>query len=197
MSHPLRAPCLALVACAALAGCAASTTTTMTPPQTATMGAAPSATAMAMSQPLSSADSSFATQAAANGMYEVEVSRLASTRAAMPQVRSYAQMMVDQHTASNNELAAILRARRLPMPGALPADKQARVSRMAALSGAAFDREYVRMAGVEDHLANIALFEQAERSVGDADLRAFMVKTMPVLRTHLQQAQVLAGQMAG
>ena len=53
------------------------------------------------------------------------------------------------------------------------------------------------MTGVQDHQAAIGIFEQASRNLADADLRAFAVKTLPVLQQHLRSAQDIAGRMAG
>jgi len=172
---------------AAPAGVAATTTTTTT----TTMAAAPAASR------LSAADVQFVAVAAGSGMYEVEASRVALSRATDPQVRAYAQMLVDHHTTSNNELMTIVGTKGQRIAPALPASLQQKVTMLSGLSGPAFDREYVRMTGVQDHRAAIAAFEQAQGSVADRDLQAFIVKTLPVLRSHLQQAQDIAGRMAG
>ena len=67
----------------------------------------------------------------------------------------------------------------------------------ASPAGAAFDEEFIRIAGVQDHQHAIAQFDQASRTLADADLQAWTVKTLPVLRTHLQAAQDIAGKLAG
>ncbi len=61
---------------------------------------------------------------------------------------------------------------------------------------AEFDRGYVRVVGVEDHMANIALFEKARREARDRDLRAWIEKTLPLLRADLGAAKSLSGSLA-
>jgi putative membrane protein len=176
---------LAIAAAAALAGCASQHHTAM--------GANPAPSAAR----LAAADLAFANTAAGNDMYEIEVSRVAMTRASNPQVRGYAQMLVDHHTTSSKELTAVLRAKGVAPPAALPPDKQAKIAQLSRLQGAEFDREYIRVSGVQDHQTAIALFDQASRTLADPDLRGFAVKTLPVLRQHLQSAQNIAGTLAG
>lgn len=191
---------LGLVAAAVLAGCAGhrqtmgagpatvATTTTTTSTSTS-MPAAPAAR-------LSAADLQFVAVAAGSGMYEVEVARVALGRASSPQVKSFAQMLLDHHTANNNELMAVVNAKGHRVAPGLPPVLQQKVATLSGLSGPAFDREFTQ-AGVRDHKAAIAAFEQGRTSVADADLRAYIEKTLPVLRSHLQHAQDLAGKMAG
>jgi putative membrane protein len=138
-------------------------------------------------------DPQFVTAAAGNGRYEVQASRLAMVRAASPQVRNYAQMLVDHHTLANNELMELVRARGMRLPGSLPRDKHAKLDRLASASasGGEFDRMYIRLVGIEDHEADIALFERASRELRDPELRAWAGKTLPTLRSHLDAARSL------
>ena len=147
--------------------------------------------------PVAAPDLVFASSAAGSGLYEVEVSRLAADRALNAQVRNYAQMLVQHHAIANSELMALARAKGMALPAGIPAPLQEKVAQLARLNGGAFDREYIRVAGVQDHQANIGLFEQGSRSVADRDLKAWIDKTLPVLRQHLQGAQNLAGTLAG
>src|SRR4051812_45129774 len=50
------------------------------------------------------ADRDFFTKAAKAGMEEVEISRVAAERTTNPDVRKLAQMIVEDHTAANEEL---------------------------------------------------------------------------------------------
>jgi putative membrane protein len=190
---------LGLLAAVALAGCAS---------HRATMGAGPAVIATtttttatvpapAPATRLSAADLQFVAVAAGSGMYEVDVSRVAISRASDPQVKAYAQMLLDHHTANNGELIALVNAKGHRVAPGLPPSLQQKVTTLSGLSGPAFDREFVRTSGVQDHRATIAAFEQGRTMVADRDLRAYIDKTLPVLRSHLQNAQDLAGRMAG
>ena len=67
---------------------------------------------------------------------------------------------------------------------------QALKKKLSALSGAAFDREYMSQM-VKDHTAAVALFQGQATSGADADLKNWAAKTLPTLQHHLQMAQSL------
>ncbi|MDB5944692.1 MAG: hypothetical protein JWQ13_4258 [Ramlibacter sp.] len=183
MRLPSLAAAVSLVAALA-AGCGSMNTTSG--PSAATSG----------SGALNTPDAAFAVTAAGSGMYEVTVSRLAVTRAVDPRVKAYAQMLVDHHSMSNRELMSLLSAKGgMAPPSAIPPDKQAKATQLSSRTGADFDREYIRMVGIEDHTTDIALFERESRAGNDPDLRAWAAKTLPVLQAHLSEAQSLSGML--
>lgn len=139
-----------------------------------------------------SADGSFMTKAAGAGLYEVEVSKLAQDRADAAEVKKFAEMLVSHHTAANGELKALAQARSVDLPGELPSDKKARIDSLSKLSGADFDKAFVQKVGIDDHQSDIALFKRTANSTGDAEVKAFAEKTLPVLEQHLQRAQAIA-----
>jgi putative membrane protein len=49
----------------------------------------------------------------------------------------------------------------------------------------------VREVGIKAHEKDIKLFQKASKDAKDADLKAFVDKTLPVLREHLAAAQKL------
>jgi putative membrane protein len=129
------------------------------------------------------------------GMAEVEMARLALTKASSDAVKQYAQKMLDDHTAANAELMQIAATKNLTLPTAPDAKHRAMMARMGKLSGEAFDREYVMMAGHKDHQKMEKLFRDESTRGRDADLKAFATKTLPVVQQHLQMARDLHNQM--
>ncbi|HEX8457592.1 MAG TPA: DUF4142 domain-containing protein [Pyrinomonadaceae bacterium] len=146
---------------------------------------------------VSSSDRKFAMTAAMGGMAEVELARLALTKASSDAVKQYAQKMIDDHTPNNAELMQLASTKGLTLPTAPDAKHRAMMARMEKLSGAAFDREYVMMAGSRDHQKMEKLFRDESMKGRDADLKAFAAKTLPVVQQHLQMARDLHGQMPG
>jgi putative membrane protein len=153
----------------------------------------PESAAMGRDAPaqLGKADRAFMTKAAGAGLYEVEVSKLAATRAASPAVKSFAEMMVADHAKANAELKQVASAHNYPLPDVPPGDKQAIIDRMSKLSGAEFDKAYRDQVGLKDHKADINLFESASRSTRNTALKGFVDKTLPTLNSHLKQAKDL------
>jgi putative membrane protein len=148
---------------------------------------------------LSSTDRKFVMEAAMGGMAEVELGRLATERGASDAVKQFGQRMVDDHSRANSELMQLVSGKGLTPPTVLDAKHQALVTRMSALSGAAFDSAYAKEM-VKDHTKTIALFQREVSRGTDVDLKAFAQKTLPALQEHLQMARALPngkGSMSG
>lgn len=105
----------------------------------------------------STADQTYVMNAAASDMFEIESSKVALEKATMPSVKTFAQMMVDEHGKSSAELRAAASNAGIALPPALPAEMQAKVDALRGLSGAAFDRQYLtdQRAGHQDTLAKV------------------------------------------
>jgi putative membrane protein len=133
-------------------------------------------------------DQKFLTDAARGGMAEVELGKLAADKASSPEVRDFAKKMVDDHSKANDELKSLAQSKNLTLPTDIsPKDKALR-SRLAKLSGAAFDRAYMR-AMVTDHRLDVNEFRQETKMGKDPDIKAFASKTLPTLEEHLKLAQ--------
>jgi putative membrane protein len=143
------------------------------------------------SEKVARGDRKFIEKAAGSGMFEVQVSQLAAAKATDPQVKSFASMLVDHHTAANNELVKIANARGVELPAAPPRGLRRDIEKLGKKNGAEFDRDFVRDVGIEAHQKDIKLFQNASKDVKDAELKAFVDKTLPVLREHLAAAQKL------
>lgn len=167
---------LVVGSCAAVAQ-----TTTMPPPATATASAA-------RVDPLARGDRKFVEEAAQGGMAEVEHGKLAAQRASNPQVKQYAERMVQDHGKANDELKTIAGARGITPPTTVERKHHRGMEKLGKLSGADFDREYMKQM-VDDHKKTVSLFEKQAKSGKDGDLKSFAIKTLPTLKEHLTLAQ--------
>jgi putative membrane protein len=134
------------------------------------------------------ADSRFIEQAAKGGHNEVEFGRMGVEKATNPEVKAFAQRLVDDHTKANQELMELAKQKNVTLPTTYPKDTA--LDHLSKLSGAAFDKEFVRMA-IADHQKDIALFERQATSGTDPDVKAWANKTLPTLRAHLDQAKAI------
>jgi putative membrane protein len=140
---------------------------------------------------LARGDRKFIQEAAEAGMYEVQVAQLAASKATDPNVKSFAETLVKDHQAANDELVQLANAKKVELPAAPPRAKRRDVEKIAKLSGAELDRRFIREVGVKDHQKDIKKFEKASGDVKDAQLKAWIDKTLPHLREHLAMAQKL------
>lgn len=136
-------------------------------------------------------DRRFMTEAAQGGMAEVELGRIAAERASNEEVKRFGQRMVDDHTKANQELMQLAQSKGVALPTEMDSSHRSMRDRLGKLSGAEFDREYMR-GQVKDHEKTVALFEREAQQGKDAEAKAWAEKTLPTLREHLQQARDLA-----
>lgn len=146
---------------------------------------------------MSSADKKFMMTAAMGGMAEVEMARLALQKSGSDSVKQYAQKMIDDHTAANNELMQVASTKGVTLPTQPDAKHMAMMAKMQKLSGMEFDMMYVKEAGVKGHEAMEKLFMKESMSGKDMDAKAFAAKTLPAVRMHLQMARDMMSSMKG
>lgn len=136
----------------------------------------------------------FMTEAAKGGMAEVELSRLATTKAQNAEVKKFAQKMIEDHTNANTELKQLASKKNVTLPSELDAAHKAVKDKLSGLSGAEFDKEYVN-AMVTDHEKTVNLFKTQSDKGTDADAKAFASKTLPKLQGHLDMIKGIQGKM--
>ena len=147
-------------------------------------------TVLPASAALSTADRDFVTKAASGGMAEVQSAQLADQHSTSPQIKQFAQRMITDHTAANNELSQIAKQQNLTLPAQPTAKDAAEEQKLRSLTGAGFDEAYVE-GQLSDHQETVQLFRTEASSGQDPALKAFAQKTLPILEQHLQMAQAL------
>ena len=136
----------------------------------------------------SRADRAFAREAAVGGMAEVELGRLAAQKGANDGVKKFGQHMVDDHSKANDELKKAAGEEGIDLPADLDAKHKALRDRLSGLSGAAFDKAYMKEM-VEDHVQDVAAFQKQARRRSSTPVNTFATKTLPTLRDHLKMAR--------
>jgi putative membrane protein len=137
---------------------------------------------------ISKDDASFAVKAAAGGMEEVELGKLAQEKGSSQAVKDFGAMMVKDHSAANVELAQIAKDKKITLPQQLGDDALKLEAELRAKDGKEFDKAYAE-AMVKDHKEDIDEFVRGIKVVKETDLLAFVKKTLPVLKMHLAAAQ--------
>lgn len=130
----------------------------------------------------------FAKDAAQGGMAEVLLGRLAAERASSPDVRAFGQQMVADHSKANAELMQIAARKNIQLPTEVKSDQKSEQDKLSKLSGADFDKEYVDYM-TKDHEDDVAEFQKQSQSGGDAEIKAFAGKTLPVIQHHLEMVK--------
>jgi putative membrane protein len=163
-----------------------------TPPAASAPSAVPETTGSAMAPSgtakLSKADQHFVMKAASAGMAEVQAAQLAQQKSQDQKVKDFAQKMITDHTANNQQLASLAQQKGLTVPTTLDAKDQKQLDALSKLDGSKFDRMYMKDQ-VKDHQMVLKLMQHEAQSGQDADLKAFATQTTPVIQQHLDMAK--------
>jgi predicted outer membrane protein len=122
-------------------------------------------------------------------MAEVEGGKLAQSKSQNGDVKSFAQQMIDDHTSNLNDVKALAQARGVTLPTEPDAKHKAMAAKLEKMSGDAFDKAYMKQAGVQDHKAVHAKLMAAAKKAKDPELKALVEKTEPVVAQHLKSAE--------
>ena len=136
-------------------------------------------------------DRNFMEQAAQNGHAEVEAAKLAQGKSANQKVKDFAAKMEQDHTKTNEELAALASSKNVKLPTEPSAVQKSKAKAMDALDGERFDRRYADEMGVKAHEDTVKMFRKAADGAKDADVKAFAAKTLPALEEHLKMSRDL------
>jgi putative membrane protein len=133
-------------------------------------------------------DKQFMMKAAASGLMEVQMAQLAQKNGTSDAVKNLAQKIEQDHSSANKELTDIASRKSISLPTEVDPKQKNEIDKLSKLSGAAFDKAYVKKM-VSEHKKDISEFEkQGERGM-DSDIKGFSTKTLPALREHLRMAQ--------
>jgi putative membrane protein len=141
-------------------------------------------------------DEKFVKEAAEGNLAEVQLGHLAQQRASSDAVKQFGQRMATDHSSANDELKQLASQKNVQMPTALDRTHQRLYDRLAKLSGADFDRAYMKEM-VKDHDKDVKAFQKEANSGRDPDIKAWASKTLSTLQDHDQQAKQVQASTQG
>jgi putative membrane protein len=133
-------------------------------------------------------DTEFAVAAADGGMLEVQLGEVALKNASSPEVKKFAQQMIDDHGKAGTELKELASSKNISLPGMLSEKNQKKIDDLSKKTGKEFDEDYVDFM-VKDHKDDIDAFEKEAEKGNDADLKAWASGKLPTLKHHLHMAE--------
>jgi len=125
---------------------------------------------------------------------DVDAGKLATARAANPEVKKFAQLMVTDHTGVNRQAVALVtRLKVTPEDNdtskSLKAGGDKNVAALETLKGAAFDKAYVDHEVAYHQAVLDAVDKTLIPNASNADLKALLVKVRPAFVAHLEHAK--------
>lgn len=140
---------------------------------------------------VSEADQHFMDKAALGNMAEVDLGKLAEQNAQSSEVKSFAQRMVTDHTKADDQLKEVAAQQGVTLPAGLNTEFETTRAALAKLHGEAFDKAYMKDM-VTDHKKDVAEFQHESTAAQDPALKDWVGTTLPVLESHLQDAEKVA-----
>lgn len=122
------------------------------------------------------------------GTYEVQAGEMALQRATSPDVKTFAQQMVTDHTQAGEALKTAAGA--TPLPTKLDAKHTKLLAELKSAPAASFDATYVKQQ-LDAHEKAVALFKAESSKGDDPALKSFAAATLPTLQHHLEMVQAL------
>jgi putative membrane protein len=148
------------------------------------------APAVAAAPVLTHGDTRFIRKVARASTNEVALSQLADSRASGSDVKSFAQMMVTDHTHANSDLGELAKTKGVDISKPVAEGKMDNLSDLSVMSGADFDKAYAKLM-VSAHEGAVDLFKDEVATGTDPDVVAFAKKYVGTLSMHLEHAQAL------
>jgi putative membrane protein len=134
------------------------------------------------------AQTAFLTDAMKGDNGEVALGTLAQQKGASEGVKDLGTMLATDHGAHKATLATLAGQTGVATTDDLKTEAKTEETKLNGLSGAAFDKEFVR-ATVEDHKKDIAAYEKEAKGTGPVATMA--QQTLPTLKKHLETAEKL------
>ena len=140
---------------------------------------------MAVDQP--TAD--FMVKVADVGMTEVKLGQMAQDKGTNQRVKNFGSMMVKDHSQAGDELKRLARNKNVTLPATPGDDHQKKIDDLDKKTGKDFDKAYMN-AMVDGHQSAVNDFEKNTDNK-DPDVKAWVDKTLPTLKIHLDSAKAI------
>ena len=162
-----------------------------------TLGAIAIAALPALAQNNKPTDAQIAHIAYTAGVLDVEAGKQALAISKNPQVRAFAEQMVKDHTAVNDQALALVKKLKVtpednPTSKSLTEQAKAKRAELAKLSGAAFDKAYIANEIAFHKTVNGALETTLIPSASNAELKSLLQTGLKLFQGHQQHAEQTA-----
>jgi predicted outer membrane protein len=160
-------------------------------------GASGAAGATAAAGSMSKSDQKMLMNIAQANIDEIEAGKIAQSKSESPEIKAFAQQMIDDHSKALAEVQALAKQKGVTLPTEPDARHKAEMAKYEHMSGEAFNKAYMSHAGVADHRAMHAALAKDEKNAKDPELKALIAKLTPVVEQHLRSAQQMPAAKTG
>ena len=135
------------------------------------------------------------------GLIDVQAGKLALEKSKDKDVRAFAQQMIGDHNAVNDQALALVKKLNVtpeenPTSQNLTKEAEATRKKLAGLTGAAFDKAYVANEVAFHKTVNTALSTTLIPDAQNPELKSLLQNGLKVFQSHLEHAEHLAQQLS-
>ncbi|MGO4570749.1 DUF4142 domain-containing protein [Microvirga sp. 2TAF3] len=137
-----------------------------------------------------SPNQAFLKKAIEGNLAEVSVGQLAQQKGNTDGVKNFGRMLETDHSAANQKAMSVASSMGVTPPTEPSKEQKETYQKLSKLSGAAFDREFIKDM-VADHKKDVAEYEREAKRQNDP-VAGYASETLPALQKHLQTAESLS-----
>jgi putative membrane protein len=126
----------------------------------------------------------FIIMASIGNLQEINAGKLAAQKAVRPDVKSFGQMMVADHSNTEQKLMQLAKSNGFQIPVEATSTPPPDLS-LAKASGDNFDRLYIHNM-VSGHRNTVSMFQNYALTGKNPDVKAFAQEILPILKGHLE-----------
>jgi len=130
-------------------------------------------------------------KAAKMNMATIKVAELATQKAENAELKRFSQALEKDHTKAQSEVERIAQKHNVTLQTSLDPKCEAEISRLQALSGAEFDKEFAKGA-IEGHAMALQHLQKASQEAKDSDLAQYTKDMLSRVKSHQRQAREVA-----
>lgn len=139
-------------------------------------------------------DRKFMQEAAIGNEAEIQLGQMAQQKSSNPAVKAFGERMIKDHSNADDKLKNVAASQHISLPTNLDPEHQDAAARLSKLSGKEFDQAYMQLM-VQEHTKDVDKFKTEASAAHDDTVKQFAAATLPVLESHLNEAQQIAQQL--
>ncbi len=160
-----------------------------------TLAGAPAFAQSGANDKLTDQDKTFAKEAAAGNLAEIQIGEYAAEHGDHAAVRLYGRWLKTDHLFAEQVMMGVAKRDGLQLPSAPDQEAQQKFDELKKLNGRQFDERFVA-AMVQDHEKDVEKFKQESQN-GNGQMKIVAASFLPVLQAHLEGAQDLQRELQG
>jgi putative membrane protein len=141
------------------------------------------------------ADRELLVDIARSGHAETAASKLALQKSQNPEVKAFAQRVIEDHAKADARLRAVAAAKRVDLPDGPSTAKKAKLKLLEGMNPRTFDGAYLEHFGVVMHEEALETLRGRALDGDDSDVKTLAKELVPVLEGHLNTAHELRGRI--